>query len=235
MINEKEITNLSKFLSLVLRHQYITATSLLNSFFLCFNLTKQMNKTIFIKRLIISISLIAFIQAGVCQNAVVPGPAAISADSANIFPGTFLGRWKGELQWMRAGKPGQQFQMQLIILPADSVGVYTWQIIYGEQGKDNRPYLLKPINKALGHWSIDEQNGILLDGYLHGNSFHGAFTVGDNTIVDNYRVEGDSLFVEFFTIRLNDKKNSGKGTEESPRVQSYRMSGYQLGVLHRTK
>ncbi len=159
-------------------------------------------------------------------------PSAIPLNSS-VFPHSFIGNWKGKLQWMVAGKPPQIFTMQLSIQPADSVGQYTWQIIYGDSLKDNRPYLLKPIDIDKGHWIIDERDGILLDSYVHGNSIHGAFTVQGNTIVDNYRVENDQLFVEFFSIKLANKKTSGKGTPETPFVESYQIGSYQVGTLVR--
>lgn len=147
------------------------------------------------------------------------------------FPYTFIGNWKGKMQWMVAGKPSQTFSMQLRIQPADTAGQYTWQIIYGDDNKDNRPYILKPVDTAKGHWIVDENDGILLDSYVHGNAVHGAFTVQGNTIVDNYKVENGKMYVEFFSIKLADKKQSGKGTEETPFVDSYRISSYQSGVL----
>jgi hypothetical protein len=154
-----------------------------------------------------------------------------AAQNKNSFPQSFIGNWKGKLQWMVNGKPTQIFTMQLRIQPTDSANQYTWQIIYGDDNKDNRPYILKPIDTAKGHWIIDENDGIILDSYIHGNAFHGAFTVQGNTIVDNYKVENGKMVVEFFSIKLGDKKQSGKGTEDTPFVDSYRVSGYQTGVL----
>lgn len=151
------------------------------------------------------------------------------------FPKPFIGNWKGQLQWLVAGKPAQTFTMQLKIQPTDSANQFTWQIIYGDDNKDNRPYFLKPIDTSKGHWVVDERDGIVLDSYVHGNSIHGAFTVQGNTIVDNYRVENDTMFVEFFSIKLNDKNTTGKGTEETPYVDSYRMGGYQIGILTRMR
>jgi hypothetical protein len=156
----------------------------------------------------------------------------------NSFPQSFAGRWKGKLQWMVAGKPVREFSMQLIIQPADTAGQFTWQIIYTDTAAsagaaDNRPYLLKPVDTAHGHWLIDERDGILLDSYVHGNSIHGAFTVQGNTIVDNYRVEGNTITVEFFSIKLADKRTSGKGTDETPFVDSYTISSYQTGTLQK--
>jgi hypothetical protein len=152
-----------------------------------------------------------------------------------VFPKCFIGNWKGQLQWMVAGKPLQTVTMQLRIQPTDSTNQYTWQIIYGDDNKDNRPYILKPVDTAKGHWAVDENDGILLDSYVHGNCIHGAFTVKDNTIVDNYCVEGNTMKVEFLSIKLGDKKQSGKGTEETPFVDSYKIGSYQTGMLTRVK
>ena len=155
--------------------------------------------------------------------------AFVNCDS--IFPKCFIGNWKGKLQWMIAGKPAQEFTMQLNIQPADSAGQYTWQIIYGDDNKDSRPYILKPADTAKGHWVIDEQNGIILDSYVHGNSVHGAFTVKGNTIVNNYKIMEGMMHVEFFSINLKEKNQTGKGTEDSPFVENYRIKSYQTGVL----
>lgn len=148
-----------------------------------------------------------------------------------VFPKCFIGNWKGKLQWMVAGKPTQIFTMQLRIQPTDSTNQYTWQIIYADDNKDNRPYILKPIDTAKGYWVVDENDGIILDSYVLGNCIHGAFTVQGNTIVDNYCVEGNTMKVEFLSIKLCDKKQSGKGTEETPVVDSYKISSYQTGGL----
>jgi hypothetical protein len=157
----------------------------------------------------------------------------------DIFPKCFIGNWKGTMQWMIAGKPTRPFTMRLNIQQSDTAGQYTWQIIYGDSSTplriDNRPYILKPIDTAKGHWIIDENDGIILDSYVHGNSIHGAFTVQGNTIIDNYSIEDGKMRVEFFSIKLDDKKQSGKGTAETPFVDSYLISSYQTGWLTKVK
>jgi len=149
----------------------------------------------------------------------------------NSFPADFIGHWKGKIQWMVAGKPTTEFSAQLNIEPADTAGQYTWTIIYGDDQKDIRPYLLKPLDTAKGHWVVDERDGIVLDSYVHGNNIHGAFTVQGTTLVDNYSVENGKLTIEFFTIKLDQKTSSGKGTEETPFVNSYPIVVYHKGVL----
>jgi hypothetical protein len=149
------------------------------------------------------------------------------------FPAGFIGNWKGALEWITPGKPAQLIPTQLKIQPADTAGQYTWTIIYGEEGKDYRPYLLKPVDTAAGHWVVDEIDGIVLDSYVHGNAIHGAFTLGESTLVDNYKVENGKLTVEFITFKLGDKKTTGKGTKDTPFVDSYRVTAYQSGVLNK--
>ena len=125
--------------------------------------------------------------------------------------------------------------MQLIIQPADSVNTYTWQIIYGAKGEDNRPYILRPLDTAKGHWQIDERNGIRLDQYFIGNRLSCAFTVQSTTIVNTYWREGDQLVAEFLSLSAKPVSTSGKDTEESPRVDSYQTKGFQKAVLKKKK
>ena len=154
-----------------------------------------------------------------------------SAQPGPGFPGPFIGKWKGKLTWTVSGRPAKEFSMQLNILPSDTAGQYSWQIIYGDDGKDNRPYLLKQIDSSKGHWIIDEGDGIILDCYVHGNSILGAFTIKGNTITYHYSLKADSIFVEFIASKQAEKNTSGKGTEETPFVDSYKISGYQQGWL----
>ena len=151
---------------------------------------------------------------------------------SQLFPQSFVGHWKGNLQWYQAGKEQpQNVSMQLIIKPADTAGQYTWQLIYGQKGEDNRPYLLKPVDTAKGHWVVDEKNGIFLDNYWVGNRLHGAFTVGNTTIINSYWLEGDKLLIEFFNVSAKPVRTSGEGTEDSPKVDSYAVRGFQKAIL----
>lgn len=150
------------------------------------------------------------------------------------FPNGFTGHWKGKLNWVVAGQPTRQFTMQIKIRETvDTAGWYHWHISYGDSVKDERPYILRPVDKNKGHWVIDEGNGIILDNYVFDNCLQGSFSVMNNTIINNYCVENEKMKVEFFTIRMADKKTSGMGSDESPTVDSYRMAGYQYGILEK--
>ncbi|MDZ4794573.1 MAG: hypothetical protein SGI83_09870 [Bacteroidota bacterium] len=159
-----------------------------------------------------------------------------AASQSTSFPQSWEGNWKGELSWYKTGKTDpQKVDMELRIHPSDSVNTWTWQIIYGAVTQDNRPYKLILTDTAQIHWVIDEQNGIVLDQYWVGNKFCGAFTVMGSTIINNYWVENDQLMVEFFSISARPVAITGKGTEESPAVDSYQVNSYQKAVLQRAK
>lgn len=161
--------------------------------------------------------------------------AVVFSFAQSPFPNDFIGHWQGDLLWYQTGKQKpQKVKMQLIIKPTDTANVYTWQIIYGEKGEDNRPYLLKPVDIATGHWQVDEQNGIVLDQYLVGNRFTSAFTVQSTTIVDSYWRDGKALVAEFYSLTAKPVATTGEGTEESPKVDSYGTKGYQRAVLKRS-
>jgi hypothetical protein len=154
--------------------------------------------------------------------------------NAQDFPAAFIGNWKGELLWYKTGNATpQKVPMRLRIQSTDTAGQYTWQIIYGENGSDNRPYLLKPVDTAKGHWVIDERNGIRLDQYWVGNRFTSAFTVQTTTILDSYWREGETLIAEFHSLSAKPVNTSGAGTKDSPTVASYAAKGYQRAVLWR--
>ena len=123
--------------------------------------------------------------------------------------------------------------MELRIHPADSAGTWNWQIIYGSEAEDNRPYKLVRKDTAGIHWVIDENNGIILDQYWVADKFSGAFTVLNSTIVNSYWMENNKLMVEFYHVSAKPIATTGKGTDESPHVDSYRVGGYQKAVLTR--
>ena len=154
--------------------------------------------------------------------------------AAQDFPDAFLGHWQGELEWYKTGsKEPRKIKMQLIIQPTDSAGQYTWQLMYGNKGEDNRPYILKALDQAAGHWIIDERDGIVLDQYWTGNRLNGAFAVQGSTIVNSYWIEGDSLMVEFFSILPTPVSKTGSSVNGKFSVESYAVKSFQKAVLRR--
>ena len=148
------------------------------------------------------------------------------------FPASFVGNWKGTLTWNRPGKQPQEFTMRLNIQPVDS-GRYTWQIVYGDNQQDNRPYLLQPVDTAKGHWQVDERNTIVLDSYVIGNVFSSVFSVSGSTIVSKYELTDNGLLVSFTTFATKAVTITGGTSAEVPAVDSYKVLGLQQGLLKR--
>jgi hypothetical protein len=148
------------------------------------------------------------------------------------FPSDWEGNWKGELLWYtETGKEPKKVNMELRVHKTDTA--WSWQLIYGSAAEDNRPYTLFARDTAKGHWAINEENGIILDQFLIAGRLSGAFTVANSTILNTYQLQGDSLVVEFNTLHAKPLTTTGKGTEDSPTVESYRVKGYQRAVLRR--
>lgn len=153
--------------------------------------------------------------------------------STTSFPQQFVGHWKGTLEWTQTGKKEtQRVDMELHILPsADTAGQFSWNLVYGKASQDNRPYILKAVDTAAGHWVIDERNGIILDQYWVANRLAGAFTVMNSTIVNSYWLENGKLYLEFVTYQSKPIATTGKGDKEVPLVDSYAVKSYQRAIL----
>lgn len=155
-----------------------------------------------------------------------------SFSQQNDFPASWKGNWKGQLNWYQTGKTEpQSVSMELRIQKTDTA--WTWQLIYGGETNDNRPYILLPRDSTGVHWVIDELNGIVLDQYWVGNQFSGVFSVMNNTIMNNCHMENGKMIVEFFSYPTKPISTTGYGTEDSPKADSYRIASYQKAILER--
>ncbi len=155
--------------------------------------------------------------------------------STHQFPADFIGDWSGTMMWSKAGaQEPQKVPMRLKIAKLSGADTYTYQLSYGENAKDNRPYEMKLVDKAKGHWQVDEKNGIVLDHYWVGDAFVGVFTVGGNTIVAKDRREGDTLVTEMITNEAMTLTTSG-GKDGIPAVTTHRILSVQRAVLKKNR
>lgn len=160
----------------------------------------------------------------------------MAAAQQRSFPESWEGNWKGVLEWHHTGNDtARKINMELRIHKGNDAGTWTWQIIYGSEAEDNRPYKLIQKDNSGTHWVIDENSGIVLDQYWVANRFAGAFTVLNSTIFNSYRMENNKLVVEFYTVGAKPVSTTGQGTEDNPTVYSYPLNGYQKAVLTREK
>ncbi len=168
--------------------------------------------------------------------ALIGGLLTFSAHAQSDFPAKWKGRWKGKIAWYKTGADtATMIDTQLKIFPTDSAHKWTWQLIYGNAGQDDRPYTLIAKDTSKGLWTIDENNGIVLSQYWVGNRFTGIFTVQGTTILNNYYLDKDELVVEFYVVAQQSSYTSGKGTTDIPFVDSYPVKAIQRGRLTRER
>ena len=162
--------------------------------------------------------------------------AVFAQEAAPVFPDDWLGIWRGTLEVQTPKGVVQELPMRLELTATDSSGVYNWLLVYdlGEE-TDERPYTLMAADSSGTHWVIDENNGILLDGWVFGDRFMQYFTVNGSYIVLSLQYLGeDQLFWQIVAGSETPVRESGGQEvegEEIPLVQSMPVSNVQTALL----
>lgn len=160
------------------------------------------------------------------------------------FPIDWVGEWQGTLSVERGMTEVMSTPFHLSIQPLEK-GCYTWGIAYGEGRSDNRPYTMCPKDTATAtHWIIDEHNGIVLDGYVHGNVYFCRFEVMGNLLFTRDELIRDTLYHEIVTGPLSGASLTGDTVhrvetpegirnDSIPVVASYKLPTRQWAKLVR--
>ncbi|MBK8493017.1 MAG: hypothetical protein IPL49_19565 [Saprospirales bacterium] len=164
----------------------------------------------------------------------------LSAQGDKSFPENWVGNWTGELEIYNAQGLQQKIFMGMHIQPADSMGMYSWEITYGEgENKQVRPYYLQTVDAKTGHYQIDEGNSILLDAYWLGPVLVEIFSVEESLLTTmTEQVEDDVLSWQIVVGHLETTNVTGGieiDGEEVPEVTSYLAPGLQRARLVRQK
>ncbi len=116
------------------------------------------------------------------------------------FPQNWEGKWQGELEIYNVKGIAQKIPMELHILPIDTSDNYTWHIIYGEDKVAGlRPYELQIVNADIGHYVVDEKNGILLDAFLLGGKLFERFSVMGSMLLATIEVRDGLMYYEIIS------------------------------------
>lgn len=152
------------------------------------------------------------------------------------FPATWAGKWSGTLEIFAPQGLVQSLPMQLHILPQDTTDRYTWSIIYGEDlEKGLRAYELVPVDTAIGHYQVDEKNGIILDAFLLGGKLFERFEVMGSLLLTMTELRGEALHWEIISGSLEPIQTTG-GIEAEPGNEEEAIppvNGYSIKVLQR--
>jgi hypothetical protein len=185
------------------------------------------------KKAVLFILLMAFLS---CQTDKADNDSSHVLDNRESqlfeFPKDWIGDWKGELEIWSIDTIVQKVSMQLKISENDSC--FNWNIIYGDDLSDNRPYILKVINSEEGHYEIDELNGIVLDVWKKGNTLTSAFELDDLILLISEEISEHGILYE---VRVIDRKNAtttGEKNDEVDLIYNYPVVTYQKGLLKKS-
>lgn len=154
------------------------------------------------------------------------------------FPEDWLGYWTGNLQIYGPTGLKQTVLMSLDLAITDTVGVYTWAIIYGQDSTvQRRAYQLIEIDTSIGHYLIDEKNGILLDTYHIHDELSSVFEVMGNTLLTSYKLENNEMIFSVKLFPSEAIRVSGDtliANQEIPKVSSFQLKTTQVARLQKS-
>lgn len=153
------------------------------------------------------------------------------------FPESWAGVWSGQVQ--AHGPQGllDQFSMQLTIAPTDAPGRFDWRMVLtNPSGSQEQPFSLLAVDRAVGRFAIDENNGVIVDASWIDNALYSHFDVAGSRVQIRYLrrvLPGiDELIVEMTTARVEDAHSTG-GNNGAPEVVTVPVRTVQRAVLRR--
>ena len=147
-----------------------------------------------------------------------------------MFPQDYLGIYKGNLEITNA-KGKQNIGMEFHMASTDSIGIYTYKIVYIFDGKRNdRNYTLKAIDSQKGEYVIDENNGIVLSAKLLDNVLYNVFEVAGSLLMTTEVFFDDYMTFEI-VVSAKEAKKVTKATEDGTEVISYPVTVTQKAKL----
>lgn len=164
--------------------------------------------------------------SGVDDPPVETGPA---------LPASFVGTWDGSMKMYGGdGALGQEVPMRIEVEAAEPGGAQPFRLIYGDPATSPvRDYQMVPVEGEKNHFLHDEQNGILLDTYLVGDTLYSQFEIGNVRIDSRFRVEGDTLISEMTTFGVTASRDTRPSADDTTIVRSYPLRGVQIARLVR--
>lgn len=169
---------------------------------------------------------------------IVPECVTGQVDSL-IFPQAWEGEWHGDLVISTGSGEAQRIPMILRLLPVSGEDRHTFTIVYGEDTPENtRPYYLQTVDTSIGHYEVDEDNGIVLDDFLINGKLYSRFEVMGNLLLTTLEERDGQLIYEIISGPLEPIRNTGDQVidgEEIPPVNGYRIRVQQRAILDRKK
>lgn len=163
------------------------------------------------------------------------------SDKLPVFPEDWLGTYQGKIE-MYNPKMGKYLDigLKIVISETDTINRWQWQTYYDEfRGqKVTKDYaVFQTDSMPKGHYKLDENNGILLDRVLMGNTFYECFDIAGQGICSTTRLEGNTLYFEVYSYaKKNGNLLSIPNNQESlDTIVSYPLQYTQKAILKRVK
>jgi hypothetical protein len=155
-------------------------------------------------------------------------------DSSTLLPEEWHGQWRGEVTSFNGTGEAARFQMELEVKPTEDPEKFVWKVTYdGAAGRSERPYQLNVVDAKMGHYEIDEQNGIVLDATRLGDALCFHFATGGQRLWGSYRLDSKSQHIVFELLSGPERTERRTGGGEAPEVRSLRPNNRQVAVLRR--
>jgi len=149
------------------------------------------------------------------------------------FPQDFFGVYKGKLA-IHNSAGTSYVDMEFHLNKTDSIGKYQYTLVYIMGGKrQERLYNLIEKDASKGDYIVDENNGILLDAKVVGNTLYSMFEVQGNILTTTERFYKDAMDFEITFSSKAAKKVSGSEGENPIEVLSYPVTVVQKATLKR--
>ena len=147
------------------------------------------------------------------------------------FPNSYFGNYTGDLI-INTNKGIKNYPMEFYLQPTASSGMYKYVIVYGKgEQRQERNYTLKEKDLEKGIYTLDENNGILLDCKIIENKIYFLFEVSDSLLTTFITFNENDLVFEIVATNTKQKMVSGGQDEDTPEVFSYPINVVQRAVL----
>lgn len=140
----------------------------------------------------------------------------------------FCGDHRGELV-IETARGTQRVPMGLTVAPLDGSASggerCRFVLRYGEgERAQRRDYELRLVDPGTGSCEVDEQNGIVLPGWLRDGALWFAFTVQGHTNVAGYRAVPDGIEFTLIAVEAAVGEAAGEGVLAHPGLVTQRAS-----------
>ena len=165
-------------------------------------------------------------------------PVTSALEMSYEFPEDWLGIYTGTLQMYRPGTERNLYPAEVILTIAETPDSnrWEWNSVYTSEGREpveKKYFIVHPDTLGTNQFVMDEDNGILIDQHLYGNTFAGAYTVNDQFFTFSYTKIGEELLYEL--VVYNKKPKELLTIEEGFDVGNLEMVTVQKVYFHKNE